>query len=142
MDKVKAVTHNDERQLVSQFSLLQEVLHSLRAVAVGLAAYSLHLTNTQHNSLILSWNDSLWNLQHFLVTKYVIPKNWMYKISFLDAVHHKYLYSRLDKHSSFVLTTHLFNLSCFACCLYVLEMHFWLLREVDNGTKEVEEAFK
>lgn len=40
------------------------------------------------------------------------------------------------------MTTHLFNLSGFACCLYVLEMHFWLLREVNDRTKEVEEAFK
>lgn len=47
MDKVKAVAHNDERQLVRQFGLLQEVLHTLRVVAVGLTAYSLHLTNTQ-----------------------------------------------------------------------------------------------
>lgn len=47
MNKVKSVTHNDERQLVSQFGLLQEVLHTLRVVTVGLAAYSLHLTNGQ-----------------------------------------------------------------------------------------------
>lgn len=43
MHKVEAVTHDDEGQLVLQLGFLQEVLHALRVVAVGLAADALHL---------------------------------------------------------------------------------------------------
>ena len=43
MYKVVSVTHNDERQLVGQFGLLQEVLYSLWGVAVAFAANALNL---------------------------------------------------------------------------------------------------
>ena len=35
VDKVVSVADDDQRQLVGQLSLLQEVLHALRGVAVG-----------------------------------------------------------------------------------------------------------
>lgn len=43
MHEVEAVAHDDERQLVGQLGLLQEVLHALGVVAVRLAADALHL---------------------------------------------------------------------------------------------------
>lgn len=43
MDEVVAVTHDDQRQLVGQLGLLQEVLDPLGGVAVGLPADALHL---------------------------------------------------------------------------------------------------
>ena len=43
MHKVEAVADDDERQLVGELGLLQEVLHALRVEAVALAADALHL---------------------------------------------------------------------------------------------------
>ena len=43
MDKVKAVTDDDEGQLIGQLGLLQEVLDTVRVVAVALTAYTLYL---------------------------------------------------------------------------------------------------
>lgn len=42
MDKVESVTDNDQRQLVCQFCLLQEVFHPLWIIAVTLPTNSLH----------------------------------------------------------------------------------------------------
>jgi len=43
VDKVKSVTDNDQRKLICQFGLLQEVLHPLGIIAIALSADSLHL---------------------------------------------------------------------------------------------------
>ena len=43
VDQIQPVTDDDEGQLISQFGLLQEVLHSLRIVAAALTTYPLHL---------------------------------------------------------------------------------------------------
>lgn len=43
MNEVETVAHNDERKLISEFCFLQEILHTLRAVAVAFSAYSFHL---------------------------------------------------------------------------------------------------
>jgi len=40
MDKVESVAHNDERKLVRQFSLFQEILYSLSIIAVTFSANS------------------------------------------------------------------------------------------------------
>lgn len=42
MNKVKSVTDNNQRQLIGQFGLLQEVLDTLWVIAVALTTNSLH----------------------------------------------------------------------------------------------------
>ena len=43
MNKVISVAHNNQRQLIGQLGLLQEVLDPLRGIAVALPADTLHL---------------------------------------------------------------------------------------------------
>lgn len=43
MYKIVSIADNDERQLIGELCLLQEVLYTLRGVAVGLAADPLNL---------------------------------------------------------------------------------------------------
>lgn len=43
MDKVKAIADDDERELIGELGLLEEVLDTLRIVAVALPANTLHL---------------------------------------------------------------------------------------------------
>ncbi len=45
MDKIETVANNDERKLVGQFGLFEEVLNLLRVVVVAFAADALNLAN-------------------------------------------------------------------------------------------------
>jgi len=52
MDKVESVAHNDERKLVRQFSLFQEILYSLSIIAVTFSANSTDRIHTAYWSEI------------------------------------------------------------------------------------------
>ena len=43
MNKVVSIAHNNQRQLIGQLGLLQEVLDALRGITVALPADTLHL---------------------------------------------------------------------------------------------------
>ena len=50
MDKVEAVADNDQRQLLSQVGLLEEILDLLGVVVVALTADTLNLGELVHSS--------------------------------------------------------------------------------------------
>ena len=56
VDEVEAVADDDERELVGELGLLQEVLDAIGVVAVALAADTLHLLDL--SSLACRLNDS------------------------------------------------------------------------------------
>ena len=45
VNKVVSIAHNNQRQLIGQLGLLQEVLDALRGITVALPADTLHLLN-------------------------------------------------------------------------------------------------
>ena len=122
MNIIKAITYNDQWELVSQLGFLGQIKQN---------------KSIENNSKLIKFKyniiSSLFRIFNLLQVKII----HFYTLTDLEEILHTF---RVIAVALPAYTFHFLNLPCFAGRLNVLEMNIWILAKVHNRPQEVEQT--